>query len=523
MNDNVFSSIPLNDLKNSVPKISVIGVGGAGCNAVNSMIDIGIEGVNFIATNTDMQSLNSSNAEVKIQLGAETTQGFGAGSNPEIGEMAANESANEILDSIKNTNILFLTAGMGGGTGSGAVPVIAGLAKSKNILTIAVVTTPFDYESDKRKNIAIKAIEKLMPNVDAYIILPNENLFKIPTENTKHDAMLKMSDAILSEDVKSITDLINIPGIMNLDFADIKNVMVGGGKTIIGSAIKSGENRAIDAINAIFNSPMIMETDFLNAKSVLVNITANPENLDREEPKIIMNTIKTYLNSEDTDIVHGICYDKQMGDSLKVAVIATGLGGVKQTENDFNFLNSQEQVKKQIPEIEDVEPVKNMGQRLDINNDTFSTEPKIDLSSLSGADTVDESGKQEPSLNLYKTVTDDTDPDDDPTPTKKKTKESDNYLEELMRDFENDIGTDVSDNDTLFKKEDETKLFSDNSDLQIGIKENNLKEKDNIVPISSVGLKQDMEQKERKSFQFDIEDFIQKTIGMNIPSFMKKD
>lgn len=222
MNDNVFSSRPLNDLKNSVPKISVIGVGGAGCNAVNSMIDIGIEGVNFIATNTDMQSLNSSNAEVKIQLGAETTQGFGAGSNPDIGEMAANESANEIIDSIKNTNILFLTAGMGGGTGSGAVPVIAGLAKSKNILTIAVVTTPFDYESDKRKNIATKAIEKLVPNVDAYIILPNENLFKIPTENTKHDAMLKMSDAILSEDVKSITDLINIPGIMNLDFADIK-------------------------------------------------------------------------------------------------------------------------------------------------------------------------------------------------------------------------------------------------------------------------------------------------------------
>lgn len=314
--------------------------------------------------------------------------------------------------------------------------------------------------------------------------------------------------------------------------------MVGGGKTIIGSAIKSGENRAIDAINAIFNNPMIMETDFLNAKSVLVNITANPENLDREEPKIIMNTIKTYLNSKDTDIVHGICYDKQMGDSLKVAVIATGLSDVKQTKNDFHSFGienqdvtyRQEKVmenqKIEMDEAEEFEPVvKNMGQRLDINNDTFATEPKIDLSTLNNTDGIDENGKQEPSLNLFKgQKNDDTDPDDDPTPTRKNKKtESDNYLEELMKDFESDIEADVGDNETLFENKNETKLFSDNSDLQIGIKENNLKEKDNIVPISSVGLRQDMEQKERKSFQFDIEDFIQKTIGMNIPSFMKKD
>ena len=221
------------EIQNFIPRITVMGVGGAGCNAVGNMISQGIDGVDFVVANTDAQSLMLSKAPRKIQLGKQTTRGFGAGSKPEVGKTAAEESLNEIADVVKNANILFLTGGMGGGTGSGAIPVIASVAKEKGILTIAIITTPFDFEGEKKKRIAEEAIAELLPNVDCVITLPNQNLFKVADKQMSFINAFKLSDNVLYEGVRNITDLIMKPGLINLDFADIRTVMEGQGKTII--------------------------------------------------------------------------------------------------------------------------------------------------------------------------------------------------------------------------------------------------------------------------------------------------
>ncbi len=245
------------EIQNFIPKIMVMGVGGAGCNAVNNMISQGIDGVEFVVANTDAQSLIQSKAPKKIQLGKQTTKGFGAGSKPEVGQKAAEESSGEISDIIKNTNILFLTAGMGGGTGSGAMPVIAGLAREKGILTVAIITTPFEFEGKKKEKIANDAIAKLVPNVDSYIVLPNQNLYHVAGKQMTFLNAFKVSDNVLYEGVRNITDLIRIPGTINLDFADIRAVMEESGRTLIGTSIQSGEDRAIKAVSGVLQNPMI--------------------------------------------------------------------------------------------------------------------------------------------------------------------------------------------------------------------------------------------------------------------------
>ena len=325
------------EIQNFIPKIMVMGVGGAGCNAVNNMIEQGIDGVEFVVANTDAQSLLQSKSPKKIQLGKQTTKGFGAGSRPEIGQKAAEESSGEIADLIKNSNILFLTAGMGGGTGSGALPVIASIAKEKGILTVAIVTTPFDFEGKKKEKIAKDAIDNLIPNVDSYIVLPNQNLYNVVDKQMTFLNAFKISDNVLYDGVRNITDLIRIPGTINLDFADIRAVMEKSGRTLIGTSVQRGENRALKAVEGVLLNPLLQGNDIRGAKSVLVNITANPENLSLDEPAEVMNTIRASIDSDDTNFYLGTCFDVSMDDSLKVAIIATGLSenvGIKNIHRD---------------------------------------------------------------------------------------------------------------------------------------------------------------------------------------------
>ncbi|MDR2098733.1 MAG: cell division protein FtsZ [Rickettsiales bacterium] len=313
------------EIQNFVPRITVMGVGGAGCNAINNMVSGGIDGVEFIAANTDAQSLMQSKAKRRIQLGRQTTRGFGAGSKPEVGETAAEESRNEIADAIKNSNILFLAAGMGGGTGSGGLPVIASIAKEKGILTVAIITTPFDFEGEKRRLVAERAVAKVAPCVDCIIILPNQNLFKIADPNLPLFDAFRMSDNVLYEGVKNIADLIMKPGLVNLDFADIRAIMENRGKTIIGVAKEEGEGRALRAVSNALSNPLLSDGRIDGARGVLVNITGNSKNLTLPEVNDIMNAIRANIRSADANFVFGARFDDGMGDALKVAVIATGI------------------------------------------------------------------------------------------------------------------------------------------------------------------------------------------------------
>ncbi len=504
MSDVVFGYKSVDDdIKNSIPKITVLGVGGAGCNAVNSMITKGIDGVEFIVANTDAQSLLTSPASNKIQLGKQTTKGLGAGYNPEIGEQAATESSAELIDAIKNSNILFIAAGMGGGTGSGAVPVIAGLAKEKGVLTIGIITTPFNYEGSAKSSVAKNALEKLIPNVDSYIIVPNQNLYQLADSNITFRDAFKLSDNMLADSIKSITDLIRIPGTINLDFADIKAVMTNGGRTIIGTSVKSGSDRAINAVDEIISNPMIIGTDMQNASAVLVNITANPDNLSLSEPEIIMNGIQRSINTENIRLFWGTCYDDTMGDNLKVSIIITGLKeGVGSLSSDYSYKSYSAKavdLDKEFRGLELEEKINlndekvNMDKLLNIDSafsfNNLSKEPKLDLN-LSDDFKSELNLKKEPVLDVnFSKVNDDTDPDNDPNGTKSKLKGMDDYLDLLNDSNDKEFSSSLSDlfNGEMKSKQD-VKLFSDYDDLQIGISSKvEVQEKSNVVPISGFG------------------------------------
>lgn len=404
------------EIQNFIPKITVMGVGGAGCNAVNNMIEQGIDGVDFVVANTDAQSLMLSKAPRKVQLGKQTTKGFGAGSRPDVGQKAAEESGSEISDIIKNSNILFLTAGMGGGTGSGAMPVIASLAKEKGILTVAIVTTPFEFEGKKKEKIADEALKKLIPNVDSYIVLPNQNLYSIVDKQMTFLNAFKVSDNVLCEGVKNITDLIRIPGTINLDFADIRAVMEGSGRTIIGTSICGGDKRALKAVEGVLLNPLLRGNDVRGAKSVLVNITANPENLSLDEPAEVMNTIRAAIDSDDTNFYLGTCFDAKMGDDLKVAIIATGLN--KNESNSYSHrsslssyetevspkLSSDDKVRVAVPfsssELEIGDLIDEEEKPLPITDDTFEKDPEVAIAELGADDFIlENTTKEEPFIS----------------------------------------------------------------------------------------------------------------------------
>ncbi|QXK91590.1 cell division protein FtsZ [Neoehrlichia mikurensis] len=321
------------------PKITVLGVGGAGGNAVNNMIQSNLNGVNFIAANTDAQALEYSLSEKKIQLGINLTKGLGAGSLPEIGKGAAEESISEIMEEISDSNMLFITAGMGGGTGTGAAPVIAKIAKENKILTVGVVTKPFHFEGAHRMKIADFGLEELQKYVDTLIIIPNQNLFRIANENTTFADAFKLADTVLHTGVRGITDLMVMPGLINLDFADIRVVMSEMGKAMMGTGEADGENRAIAAAEAAISNPLLDNISMKGAKGILINITGGLD-MTLFEVDAAANRIREEVDNN-ANIIFGSTFNENSEGKIRVSVLATGI------DNEEEFLQNQKQTDQQ--------------------------------------------------------------------------------------------------------------------------------------------------------------------------------
>lgn len=310
-------------------KIKVIGVGGAGNNAINNMIDSKLQGVKFIAANTDAQALEISKAPLKIQIGEKLTEGLGAGANPEKGREAALENTDAIRSALEGSHMVFITAGFGGGTGTGAAPVIAEICKEIGALTVAVVTKPFSFEGRKRTRQAEEGIETLKEVADTVITIPNDRLRGIAPKNAKMIDMFRKADEILLHSVKGITDLIMMPGLVNLDFADVRTTMSKAGMAIMGIGIATGENRAIEAAERAISHPLLEDISIAGAKGVLMNITSTSD-LTLEEMTEASDRIYEEVG-EDAEIIWGQAIDESLGDEMRVTVIATGIGGGPET------------------------------------------------------------------------------------------------------------------------------------------------------------------------------------------------
>ncbi|WP_394886073.1 cell division protein FtsZ (plasmid) [Mesorhizobium sp. AaZ16] len=305
------------------PNLTVIGVGGGGGNAVNNMIAEGLEGTEFIVANTDAQALTMSKATRLIQLGAYATEGLGAGSSPEIGQAAAEESIDEIMDQLAGTHMCFVTAGMGGGTGTGAAPVIAKAAREAGILTVAVVTKPFTFEGKRRMQMADRGIELLREFADTVIVIPNQNLFRIANANTTFEDAFAMADRVLYSGVSCITNLIVKEGLINLDFADVKTVMKDMGRAMMGTGVGSGENRARDAAEASIANPLLDESSMKGAKGVLVSISGGMD-MTLFEIDEAVSRIREEVG-DDSDIIVGAIFDQTLEGRFQMSVVATGL------------------------------------------------------------------------------------------------------------------------------------------------------------------------------------------------------
>ena len=327
-----------NSTENTKAKIKVIGVGGAGGNAVNRMVEENIKGVEFIAANTDMQALDLSQADTRLQLGPKLTRGLGAGSNPDIGQKAAEESEDVISDLLKESDMIFITAGMGGGTGTGAAPVIARVAKDSGALTVGVVTRPFMFEGPKRAKYADKGIEDLKQHVDTLVVIANNRLLEIVDKKTPMKEALHVADDVLRQGVQGISDLITSPGFVNLDFADIKTVMSDQGSALMGIGAANGENRIVEATKKAISSPLL-EVSIDGAKQVLLNITGGPD-LSLFEANESANVV-SQATSEDVNIIFGTSMDENLGDEVRVTVIATGIDDEKPVTKKNKTVNSQ--------------------------------------------------------------------------------------------------------------------------------------------------------------------------------------
>ena len=305
------------------PRILVFGVGGAGGNAVDNMIDASLRGVEFIAANTDAQALGRSKAPITVQLGLQTTQGLGAGARPERGAMSAEESEPEIARLLDGAHMVFIAAGMGGGTGTGAAPVIARMARERGILTVGVVTKPFAFEGPRRMAAAERGIEELRPCVDTLIIVPNQNLFLVTNEKTPISAAFQMADEVLHAGVRGITDLMVMPGLINLDFADVRTIMQNGGAAMMGTGEASGENRALEAARAAISNPLLGDVSMSGARSVLINITGGYD-ITLYEVDEATNEIRKEIDPN-AEIILGSTFDTELDGKIRVSVVATGL------------------------------------------------------------------------------------------------------------------------------------------------------------------------------------------------------
>ena len=313
------------ELKELKPRILVMGIGGAGGNAINAMIEDGLQGVEFVAVNTDAQDLKVNKADAKIQIGMNLTKGLGAGAKHDIGQAAADESLNEIVTYLQGANMVFITAGMGGGTGTGASHVIARAAKELNILTIGVITLPFSYEGPKRMRRAMEGWEKLKQHLDTSIVVPNQNLFKVANEATTFEKSFSLSNDVLKQGVQSVTDLMVRPGLINLDFADVETVMTSMGKAMMGTGEADGENRALAATELALNNPLIDDYSLKGAKGLLVNITGG-EDIKLFEVDQAVNKIRAEVDPE-AELIFGAIKDENLNGKMRVSIVATALDG----------------------------------------------------------------------------------------------------------------------------------------------------------------------------------------------------
>ena len=303
-------------------KIKVIGVGGGGCNAVNRMIRAKLEGVEFITANTDLQALKLSQAPVKLQLGAKLTKGLGAGANPEVGRKAALEDTEKIIEALEGSDMIFITSGLGGGTGSGAAPVVASLASELGALSVAVVTKPFAFEGKRRMMQAEQALQELVGAVDTVIVIPNERLMETVERGTSFFDAFRIADDILRQAVQGISDIITVPGIINRDFADVKAIMSGQGYAVMGTAVATGTNRAVDAANRAIASPLLEDNSIQGAQGILINISGS-SSLTLHEVHEASSVIQKAAH-ENANIIFGAVQDDNMKDSIKITVIAAG-------------------------------------------------------------------------------------------------------------------------------------------------------------------------------------------------------
>ena len=311
----------INDKFNQKPTIKVIGIGGGGGSAVNRMIENEVRGVEFVAMNTDAQVLRLSKADIRLQLGKTLTRGLGAGANPDIGRQAALESEDEIRDMLAETDMVFITAGMGGGTGTGASPVVARIAREMGCLTIGVVTKPFGFEGRRRASVALEGLEELKPYVDTLIVIPNDKLFYIVDKNTPYLDAFREADNVLRQGVQGITEIIAVPGVVNVDFADVKTVMKDKGTALMGIGLAEGENRAVEAARAAIRSPLL-ETSMDGATDAIVNITSGFDASLYEINEVIEEIQKS--STTDINIIYGSAINSDLGSEIIVTVIATG-------------------------------------------------------------------------------------------------------------------------------------------------------------------------------------------------------
>jgi cell division protein FtsZ len=347
------------------PKIRVLGIGGGGNNAINNMIRSQLTGVEFIAANTDLQALSSSLALSQIQLGTSLTKGLGAGANPEIGRNATMEDSEKIREVLQGSDMVFITAGMGGGTGTGGAPIVAQLCKEMDILTVAVVTKPFHFEGPRRKNQAEAGIQELRKVVDTLITIPNDRLISLATKKATFLEMLKKADDVLLYAVKGISDLVIIPGLINLDFADVKAIMSEMGVALMGTGLASGENRSIEAAQRAISSPLLEDISIAGARAVLINITAS-SNLGFEEVTEASSLIRKEVH-EEANIIWGTAIDDTMEDELRVTVVATGIQ-VRDEKSLSDFEKSRPtlaEFKKERPEDRETPTFQRIGKEID--------------------------------------------------------------------------------------------------------------------------------------------------------------
>lgn len=392
------------------PKITVIGVGGAGGNAVNNMIRLQLLGVDFVACNTDVQSLGQALTKRRIKLGMNITQGLGAGSRPEVGRAAAEESLEELMKEISGSNMIFITAGMGGGTGTGAAPVIAQYAREMGILTVAVVTKPFNFEGNHRMKTAEKGIEDLQQYVDTLIVIPNQNLFRIANEKTTFADAFKMADDVLYSGVRGVTDLMMMPGLINLDFADIRAVMGEMGKAMMGTGEAEGENRAILAAEAAISNPLLDDVSMKGARGVLINITGGND-MTLFEVDESANRIREEVDP-DANIIFGSTFDEALNGKIRVSVVATGIDAAKGFSKNWmsrakigsDPFDAFESMKEKTAQKRDEEVQK---EELNLDkNDSLENE-EIDLAASAQTDSVMEDHVEEKTQELF------TEPQDD--------------------------------------------------------------------------------------------------------------